>query len=326
VSANRAATPWSPRWRFRLLRAIGGTVTVLGTCLLIVGFLEALQSGKAVLLLGVLAGVLGILTGIGTLVSSDRWRRRALADEFFQTPAAGVSTHVPIRLRRRSLAYQIVWKRKGRHRLPAGAWHRAAWTARGWVRRGIGALLQAGRAAMFAIHQGMRAGSDASVRWIRDRARATVSGLQSVTRIGPPGASKLRLTTGARARIRRAIWVGAAVMAFLGVVVVRSVLSDVGLFKDRVVESTRRGQTATPDLTPLGLVVPRTHGLTALAAVARLSRAGLAFGGIEAVPGPPGTVVGSRPAPGTRANAGTAVVLFIGVSPDRLEPRALRAG
>jgi hypothetical protein len=117
------------------------------------------------------------------------------------------------------------------------------------------------------------------------------------------------------------------VAGILGVVVAGSVLHDAGLFKDRVVMSTRARQTATtPEPTPSGVVVPRTRGLTALAAMARLAKAGFAVRRIEAAPGPPGTVVGSQPAPGTTARPGMAVVLFVGVSPDRLDPRAFRAG
>jgi hypothetical protein len=66
-------------------------------------------------------------------------------------------------------------------------------------------------------------------------------------------------------------------------------------------------------------VVPDLAGLSISAARDRLLEADLALDRIVPAPGPPGVVVGAHPATGRALPAGSAVKLYVGVEPDRLE-------
>jgi hypothetical protein len=112
---------------------------------------------------------------------------------------------------------------------------------------------------------------------------------------------------------------------FLAAVVAASVLAYVGPARSQalVVLSRATHAPATPaNLTPAGVAVPTTRGLTVRMAMTKLWTARLTLLRVEPVLGQPGVVLNSRPAPGERASPGMAVVLFVGVPPDRVQRRA----
>lgn len=71
-----------------------------------------------------------------------------------------------------------------------------------------------------------------------------------------------------------------------------------------------------------GVAVPDVVGLTAMEAIRLLQSTGLAISASEPTPGPPGEVVGTDPVVTELVEPGTLVTLFVGTTPDRLDPDA----
>jgi hypothetical protein len=80
-------------------------------------------------------------------------------------------------------------------------------------------------------------------------------------------------------------------------------------------------EAAPADETPprAGPVVPELSGVSIWEARDRLLQADLTLDRVMPTPGPPGIVVSADPAPGRVAPAGTAVTVYVGVDPERLQ-------
>ena len=68
----------------------------------------------------------------------------------------------------------------------------------------------------------------------------------------------------------------------------------------------------------LGVAVPEVEGLSAMQAGMVLDRVGLLVVDAEPTPGPPGKVVDTDPAVSAIVERGSAIVLYVGASSDRL--------
>jgi hypothetical protein len=75
---------------------------------------------------------------------------------------------------------------------------------------------------------------------------------------------------------------------------------------------------ARPASSSIRVLVPDVTGLSALDARERLFSAGLVLARVEAVAGPPGFVMRSRPPAGQRVTPGTAVILFVAAPAERV--------
>jgi hypothetical protein len=87
-------------------------------------------------------------------------------------------------------------------------------------------------------------------------------------------------------------------------------------------------EAAPADETPprAGPVVPELSGVSIWEARDRLLQADLTLDRVMPTPGPPGIVVSADPAPGRVVPAGTAVTVYVGVDPERLQQERVSTG
>ena len=79
-----------------------------------------------------------------------------------------------------------------------------------------------------------------------------------------------------------------------------------------------RTTPSSPTTQTFGVTVPEVEGLSAMEAGVVLERAGLLVVDAEPTPGPPGKVVDTDPAVSAIVERGSAIVLYVGASSDRL--------
>jgi beta-lactam-binding protein with PASTA domain len=75
---------------------------------------------------------------------------------------------------------------------------------------------------------------------------------------------------------------------------------------------------SSPTTQTVGVTVPEVEGLSAIEAGVVLERAGLLVADAQPTPGPPGKVVDTDPAVSAIVERGSAIVLYVGASADRL--------
>jgi hypothetical protein len=296
----------------------------LGTCATTLAILVAVETGEATpyLVVGV-AGPLVIVIGLRMLALSDSRLNRAREAEFFGShiahrtephPRASRRPRSPIQPMLRRLLRRDPSKTKARSR---------PLIRRRSVDRAQAALHRRVSARVLFVGHVMRRTFVSFRQWTRRQTQLSVSALRAVGRMGHLRMPRLRgAVRFGVVRRRRAGWMSAtAVALILGAVVAGSVWAYVMIPNDDPFVGSSspappRASAATPP--PLGVVVPITRGLTVRAAMTTLSARGLSVLKIEPVLGQPGVVMDSRPAAGDRASPGQAVVLFVGVPPERL--------
>jgi serine/threonine protein kinase len=79
-----------------------------------------------------------------------------------------------------------------------------------------------------------------------------------------------------------------------------------------------RTMPSSPTTQTIGVTVPEVEGLSAIEAGVVLERAGLLVADAQPTPGPPGKVVDTDPAVSAIVERGSAIVLYVGASADRL--------
>jgi hypothetical protein len=189
----------------------------------------------------------------------------------------------------------------------------------------------------------LRATAIAAARWLGQRSRASVRAAgRSIDRFGASAARPLRaagqkkeqfgasVRTSLRAAGRGVKAIGtskvalrAAVMIVLGAAVVGPVWAFVPSRPSGpgttapIVRAPEASATGTA-LQTAGTKVPPMRGATVSIATERLSKAGLSLSGVIPVAGKPGAVVRSLPPEGATVTSGQRVVLFVGVTKERL--------
>jgi PASTA domain len=120
----------------------------------------------------------------------------------------------------------------------------------------------------------------------------------------------------------RATWYASAAVVVVVVIVLLLVRSG----GERPLPAARVGQGTTvptpgePSFgSPESIVIPSLVGMTAFDAHERLAQVGLVVDSAQPVPGTPGIVIRTYPDPGVHVAPGTAVTLFVGAPPGRLQ-------
>lgn len=220
---------------------------------------------------------------------------------------------------------------------------RIAARARASSARGTGSAFRSvGRASRRAGSSGAR-GAGAAVR-AAGRMAARV-GMWGTRGSGAAGRAVVRSWTAVTASMTRSARAGGRVLSAIGprrlavgsaiaVIVTAGSIAFVGLLGSpetqprataTVAESPPVVVVPTPSPQPepsSGVAVPDVVGLTAMEAIRLLQSTGLAISASEPTPGPPGEVVGTDPVVTELVEPGTLVTLFVGTTPDRLDPDA----
>ena len=192
----------------------------------------------------------------------------------------------------------------------------------GSCRRVARPILDGARAIVVLLAGGLRAGGRALSSISRRIARRVTPAATAPS--AHPGGTPTRRPPD---RTRTAVLAGATLVAIIATTTAAITLFDGSRstvvrpdgFEAPTASATTASARGLAPSSSTGVIVPDVRQLTAMQASELLSRAGLVVVDAKPMPGPPGEVVGTDPAPRLLVAPGAEVVLFVGASPDRVE-------